>query len=123
MTALASMEPQLPESDFQEALAALLGKDAPNLSPLIGRLKEEWRADHDRWQYRDPCARRYVYIRADGVYLQARMEDDAASHAGRHRRAAGRQEGTGRLSGWHAPLIAQSIRPHFFKLRQSVHPA
>lgn len=65
--------------DFQEALAALLGKDAPNLSPsVIGRLKEEWQADHDRWQRRDLSARRYVYIWADGVYLQARMEDDAA---------------------------------------------
>ncbi|MCY1740542.1 IS256 family transposase [Ensifer sp. SL37] len=65
--------------DFQEALAALLGKDAPNLSPsVIGRLKEEWQADYDRWQRRDLSARRYVYIWADGVYLQARMEDDAA---------------------------------------------
>jgi len=65
--------------DFQEVLAALLGKDAPNLSPsVIGRLKEEWQAEYDRWQRRDLSARRYVYIWADGVYLQARMEDDAA---------------------------------------------
>ncbi|ANH09018.1 transposase (plasmid) [Shinella sp. HZN7] len=65
--------------DFQEALAALLGKEAPNLSPsVIGRLKEAWQADYDRWQRRDLSARRYVYIWADGVYLQARMEDDAA---------------------------------------------
>jgi transposase-like protein len=65
--------------DFQEALAALLGKDAPNLSPsVIGRLKEEWQAEYDRWQGRDLSARRYVYLWADGVYLQARMEDDAA---------------------------------------------
>lgn len=65
--------------DFQEALAMLLGKDAPNLSPsVIGRLKEEWQVDYDRWQRRDLSARRYVYIWADGVYLQARMEDNAA---------------------------------------------
>lgn len=65
--------------DFQEALAALLGRDAPNLSPsVIGRLKEEWTGEYDRWQRRDLSARRYVYIWADGVYLQARMEDDAA---------------------------------------------
>lgn len=65
--------------DFQETLAALLGKDAPNLSPsVIGRLKEEWQSDYDRWQRRDLSARHYVYIWADGVYLQARMEDDAA---------------------------------------------
>lgn len=65
--------------DFQEALSALLGNDAPNLSPsVIGRLKEEWQGEYDRWQRRDLSARHYVYIWADGVYLQARMEDDAA---------------------------------------------
>jgi len=61
--------------DFQEALAALLGKDAPNLSPaVIGRLTAEWQLEYDAWQKRDLSARRYVYIWADGVYLQARME-------------------------------------------------
>ena len=34
--------------DFQEALAALLGKDAPNLSPsVIARLRGDWQADYD----------------------------------------------------------------------------
>jgi putative transposase len=61
--------------DFQEALAALLGKDAPNLSPsVISRLTAEWNSEYDRWQTRDLSARRYVYVWADGVYLQARME-------------------------------------------------
>jgi transposase-like protein len=64
--------------DFQEALAALLGKEAPNLSPaVISRLTAEWQADYDAWQKRDLSARRYVYVWADGVYLQARMEDNA----------------------------------------------
>ena len=54
--------------DFQEALAALLGKDAPNLSPaVITRLTAEWQADYDAWQKRDLSARRYVYVWADGV--------------------------------------------------------
>ena len=61
--------------DFQEALTALLGSDAPNLSPgVIPRLTAGWQEDYDRWQRRDLSARRYVYIWADGVYLQARME-------------------------------------------------
>lgn len=65
--------------DFQEALSALLGRDAPNLSPsVIGRLKDEWTREYERWQQRDLSVRRYVYIWADGVYLQARMEDNAA---------------------------------------------
>ena len=47
--------------DFGEALAALLGKDAPNLSPsVVARLKGEWEADHARWQGRDLSARRYA---------------------------------------------------------------
>lgn len=65
--------------DFQEALAALLGKDAPNLSPsVIARLKEDWQDEYERWQQRDLSTRNSVYIWADGVYLQARMEDAAA---------------------------------------------
>ena len=64
--------------DFQEALSALLGKDAPNLSPaVISRLTAEWQAEYDAWQKRDLSARRYVYVWADGVYLQARMEANA----------------------------------------------
>jgi hypothetical protein len=64
--------------DFQEVLTALLGKDAPNLSPaVIARLKGEWEDEYQRWQKRDLSARRYVYVWADGVYLQARMEPQA----------------------------------------------
>ena len=64
--------------DFQEALAALLGKEAPNLSPpVIARLRSDWQAEYERWQGRDLSARRYVYVWADGVYLQARMEPQA----------------------------------------------
>ena len=64
--------------DFQEALTALLGKDAPNLSPsVVSRLTADWQAEYARWQTRDLSARRYVYVWADGVYLQARMENQA----------------------------------------------
>jgi len=64
--------------DFQEALAALLGKDAPNLSPaVVARLRDAWQAEYARWQRRDLAARHYVYVWADGVYLQARMEPQA----------------------------------------------
>ena len=44
---------------------------------MIGRLKSEWEDDYRRWQARDLSARRYVYVWADGVYLQARMEPQA----------------------------------------------
>ena len=61
--------------DFSEALAALLGKDAPGLSPTaIGRLKDGWLDEYDAWQKRDLSAKRFVYVWADGIYLQARLE-------------------------------------------------
>ena len=64
--------------DFQEALAALLGRDAPTLSPsVLGRPKGSWQDEHDRWRRRDLSARRSVHVWADGVYLQARMEPAA----------------------------------------------
>ena len=64
--------------DFSEALAALLGKDAPGLSAsAISRLKEGWHDDHAAWSKRDLSAKRYVYIWADGIHLQARLEDHA----------------------------------------------
>ena len=63
--------------DFEEALAALLGKDAPGLSAsTIARLKEVWIDEHKRWNKRDLSAKRYVYVWADGIHLQARLEDD-----------------------------------------------
>jgi hypothetical protein len=52
------------------------GTDAPNLSPaVISRLTAEWKEEYTRWQKRDLSARHYVYAWADGVYLQARMEE------------------------------------------------
>jgi transposase-like protein len=63
--------------DFSEALAALLGQDAPGLSATaIVRLKDGWIDEHDAWQKRDLSAKRYVYVWADGIYLQARLEDE-----------------------------------------------
>ena len=45
--------------DFSEALAALLGAQAPGLSAsTIGRLKEVWQDEMERWQRRDLSAKR-----------------------------------------------------------------
>lgn len=64
--------------DFEEALAALLGKDTGGLSAsTIGRLKDAWSDEHKRWSQRDLSAKRYVYFWADGIHVQARLEDDA----------------------------------------------
>ena len=64
--------------DFEEALTALLGKDAGGLSAsTIGRLKEAWSDEHARWSKRDLSAKRYVYFWVDGIHVQARLEDAA----------------------------------------------
>ena len=64
--------------DFEEALVALLGKDAGGLSAsTVGRLKEAWSEEHTRWSKRDLSAKRYVYFWVDGIHVQARLEDDA----------------------------------------------
>ncbi len=63
--------------DFSEALAALLGKDASGLSAsAIGRLKDGWSGEYAAWQKRDLSTRRYVYIWADGIHIEARLEDE-----------------------------------------------
>ena len=64
--------------DFAEALSALLGPNAGGLSAYtIARLKEVWADEHARWLKRDLSAKRYVYFWADGIYVQARLEDEA----------------------------------------------
>jgi len=62
--------------DFSEALAALLGPDAPGLSAnTVSRLKSVWKDDFEKWCQRDLTGKRYVYFWVDGVYLAARMEE------------------------------------------------
>ncbi len=66
----------LSTGDFSEALAALLGKDAPGLSAAtISRLKEVWKGEYERWSKRDLTGKEYVYLWADGVHFGVRLED------------------------------------------------
>src|SRR5580692_1485304 len=62
--------------DFAEALAALLGKDAPGLSAsTISRLKDGWSEELKEWQQRSLKGKHYVYFWVDGIHFGARMED------------------------------------------------
>jgi transposase-like protein len=62
---------------FEEALAALLGPDAPGLSAsTVRRLVAAWQQEHEHWQRRDLGTRRYVYVWADGVYFTPRLDHD-----------------------------------------------
>ncbi|SDR45521.1 IS256 family transposase [Pseudovibrio sp. Tun.PSC04-5.I4] len=65
-------------NDVQQALSALLGVDAPNLSPdVIRGLVKSWRSLWEEWKTRDLSARNYVYMWADGIYLKARGERES----------------------------------------------
>jgi len=94
--------------DFGEALAALLGRDAPNLSPsVVARLRGEWETDYTRWQRRDLSARHYVYVWADGVYLQTPYGAAGRMHVGFDQRQARGQEGATWLPGGRAGKRAE----------------
>jgi transposase-like protein len=63
--------------DFSEALAALLGPDAPGLSATtVTRLKAGWQQEYDAWSKRSLAGERYVYVWADGVHFNIRLEED-----------------------------------------------
>jgi transposase-like protein len=61
--------------DFAEALRALLGPEAPGLSATtITRLKAVWEGEHEAWARRSLAGKRYVYVWADGVHFNIRLE-------------------------------------------------
>jgi len=62
--------------DFSDALAALVGKDAPGLSPAtISRLKTVWQEEYQQWKKRSLAGKCYVYFWVDGIYCNVRMDD------------------------------------------------
>jgi putative transposase len=63
--------------DFSEALAALVGPQAKGLSAnTVTRLKAAWQQDYEVWNQRSLADQRYVYVWADGVYFNIRLQDD-----------------------------------------------
>src|SRR6266487_3411450 len=67
----------LSSGDFREALSALLGEQAAGLSPTtIARLVKVWEAEYAAFRRRDLADRDYVYVWADGVHFNIRLEED-----------------------------------------------
>ena len=63
--------------DFNEALAALLGPEAKGLSATtVTRLKGIWQEEYQAWSKRSLAGKQYVYVWADGVHFNIRLEDD-----------------------------------------------
>jgi transposase-like protein len=65
--------------DFEEALQALVGPECPGLSATtVTRLKSTWEDEYTAWSQRDLSGQQYVYLWADGVHFNIRLEDDRA---------------------------------------------
>jgi transposase-like protein len=58
-------------------LQALVGTDAKSFSPnVIVRLKEKWGQEYEEWSRRDLSGEEFVYIWADGIHVNVRLEDE-----------------------------------------------
>jgi len=63
--------------DFSEALAALLGPEAPGLSATtVTRLKAVWETEYQGWSKRSLEGKHFAYVWADGIYFNIRLEED-----------------------------------------------
>ena len=63
--------------DFSEALKALVGPDCPGLSATtVTRLKGIWEQEFQEWSKRSLEGKQYVYMWADGVHFNIRLEED-----------------------------------------------
>lgn len=62
---------------FTDALTAILGEGVPGLSAsTVVRLKACWEAEHSEWEKRSLKDKKYVYLWADGIYFNIRLEED-----------------------------------------------
>ncbi|MBA3814855.1 MAG: transposase, partial [Alphaproteobacteria bacterium] len=63
--------------DFSEVMPVLLGKEVVGFSAdTVLRLRKQWKTELGEWNKRNLSSKNYVYVWADGIYFQARMEDD-----------------------------------------------
>ena len=63
--------------NIQEALQALVGPECPGLSAnTITRLKSVWQEEYDVWSKRSLTDKEYVYVWADGIDSNVRLESD-----------------------------------------------
>lgn len=68
--------------DMNEALQSLLGPQCPGLSAsTVTSLKKSWEAQFKQWNSRSLAGKEYVYVWADGVHFNIRLEEDRSSTA------------------------------------------
>lgn len=62
--------------DFEPALRALVGEDAPLSPSAISRLNKQFAKEFDEWRERPLDGHEFLYVWADGVYLKAGLADE-----------------------------------------------
>jgi excinuclease ABC A subunit len=66
----------------KEALSVLLGAEAAGFSATtISRLLRVWQDEYQEWRKRSLKGKEYVYVWADGIHFQVRLEEDRLAFA------------------------------------------
>ncbi len=66
----------LSTGDFAPALGEFFGTEAGLSATSVNRLTEAWQHEHAEWTERDLSGVDYVYMWADGVHFNIRLEED-----------------------------------------------
>lgn len=66
----------LSTGDFKPALTSLLGEDAGLSATNISRFTTIWEDEYRTYRKRSLAGRDYVYVWADGIHFNVRLEDD-----------------------------------------------
>jgi Transposase, Mutator family len=66
-----------PTQDQVAAAVPRLAAGCQRRNAVRGRLKEIWADEHARWLKRDLSAKQYVYLWVGGIYVHARLGDEA----------------------------------------------
>ncbi len=69
----------LASGDFELALRGLLGEGAPLSASSLGRLKEKWEGEYERWKSEPVEEAQWAYLWADGIYVKAGIGKEKAA--------------------------------------------
>jgi putative transposase len=61
--------------DMSNTLSALIGEKHLISPDLVGKLKQGWEKEFNTWKHRSFTDKTFVYIWADGIYSNVRMDD------------------------------------------------
>ncbi len=83
----------LSTGDFVPALGQFLGSTAGLSASMVTRLTETWKTEQQTFSRRDLSGVDYVYLWADGIHVNIRLEETQAVPTRAHRSPRGRRQG------------------------------